>query len=118
MTGNSQRKRRETQTGRLDFIEAARSCRRRNEPGNLIPAWYQVVRKYAFEPALFVLVMQQDYRSDSQRMPAGVACRHFSLQILQETIGKMILIGSAPRRFFPMRSAIRAGVLQSILLRI
>src|SRR5580704_9132792 len=75
--------------------------------GNLISAGNQVVRKYTFEPALFVLVVQQNHGSDPQRMPARVACRHFSLQVLQETIGKMILVGSTSRRFFTALTAVR-----------
>ncbi len=86
--------------------------------GNLIFAGNQVVRKYAFEPALFVLVVQQDHGSNPQRMPARVACCHFSLQVLQETIGKMILVGSTSRRFFAALAAIWTGIFQSILLRI
>jgi hypothetical protein len=51
-------------------------------------------------------------------MSARVARRHFALQVLQETIGKMILIGSASRRFHAVLSTVWTRVLQSILLRI
>src|SRR5580700_1062788 len=112
------RKRTETRTGRPDEIGAARSCSWRSEPGNLILACHQIVGKYAFEPALFVLIVQQDHGSNPQRMPARVAGGHFSLQVLKETIRKVVLIGGASRRFHAALAAVRTGVLQSILLRI
>ena len=112
------RKRTETKTGRSDFFGTARSCRWRGKPGNLILAWNQIVRKYAFEPALFVLVVQQDHGSNPQRMAARVASRHFPLQVLQETIGEMILVGGASRRFYTALTAVRTSVFQSVLLRI
>jgi hypothetical protein len=112
------RKRIEARTGRLDEIGAARPCTWRSKPGNLILACHQVVRKYPFEPALFVLVVQQDHGSNPQRMPARVARRHFPLHVLQKTIGEMVLIGSAPRCFFAALPAVWTGVFQSVLLRI
>jgi hypothetical protein len=47
-----------------------------------------------------------------------MASRHFPLQVLQETIREMILIGGAPRRFYAVRAAIGTSVFQGILLRI
>src|SRR5579864_8654030 len=105
-------------TGRLDEIGAARSYSWRSEPGKLILAGHQVVRKHAFEPALFVLIVQQDHGSNPQRMPARVAGSHFPLQVLQETIREMVLIGGAPRRLYAALTAVRTGVFQSVLLRI
>src|ERR1700676_1358074 len=51
-------------------------------------------------------------------MPASPARGHFSLQILQETIRKMILVRSASRRFHPMLTAIGARVFERVFLRI
>ena len=84
----------------------------------LVLAGHQVLGKNTFEPALFILIVQQDHGSNSQRMPAGPASRHFPLQILEETVGEVVLIGSAPRRLNPLLSAVRALVFQSVLLRI
>jgi hypothetical protein len=43
---------------------------------------YQEIRKYRFESALFVLVMQHYYGGNAQGMPAGMASCHLTLQIL------------------------------------
>jgi hypothetical protein len=49
---------------------------------NLICGRNHDVGKHRFEAALFVLVVQHHDGSDPQRMPAGTARRHFTLQIL------------------------------------
>jgi hypothetical protein len=46
--------------------------------------------KDGFKAPFFVLVMQQDDWRDVQRFPAIAAARHFTLQILEESIGEMI----------------------------
>lgn len=97
-------------------MRAARSSFWRNEPGNLILAWNQVVRKNAFEPPLFVLVMKQDYGSYPQGMPACTARRHFAMQVLEETIGKMVLIRCAPRRLYAAFTAVWTSIFQSVFL--
>jgi hypothetical protein len=114
MIRRDSRKRTETKTGRLD--DSGRPVL--TNGGGLIFAGHQFVRKYAFKSALFVLIVQKDHGSNSQRMPARVACRHFPLHVLQETIREMVLIGSAPRRFFAVLPAIGTGVFQRVLLRI
>jgi hypothetical protein len=93
-------------------------CVQRKERLKLILAGYQFLGKHAFKPALLVLVMQQKNRSDPQRMPARTAGRHFSMQVLQETIGEMILVGSASCGLYSMLTAIWTGIFKSILLRI
>src|SRR5580692_141833 len=85
---------------------------------NLIVAGDQVIRKYAFEPALFVLIVEQDHGSNPQRAAAGVASRHFPLQILQEAIGEAVLIGGAARRLYARLPAMRTLVLQGVFLRV
>jgi hypothetical protein len=78
----------------------------------------QEVRKYRLKAALFVLVMQHHDRSDAQGMPAGMACRHLALQVLQKSIGKVILIASAPGRLYARLPAVRAVIFNQIFLRI
>src|ERR1017187_4192306 len=51
-------------------------------------------------------------------MAAGVAGSHFTLHILEEPIGKVILIVGAPRRFHAVLPAVGAVVFHHVFLRI
>jgi hypothetical protein len=79
---------------------------------------YQEIRKYRFESALFVLVMQHHDRGNAQGVPAGMTSCHLALQVLQKSIGKMILVPSAPGRFHAGLTAVRTIIFNQIFLRI
>ena len=49
---------------------------------NLVRGCNQEVREHAFEPALFVLVMQHHDGNDTYGAAASMACGHFPLQVL------------------------------------
>jgi hypothetical protein len=84
----------------------------------LLVCMHEHVRKHAFEASLFVVVMEHYHRNDPQGMPARTAGSHFTLQILQKPVSKVILIACSPRRLHAMLPAIGTVVFQSIFLRI
>src|SRR5216684_985794 len=80
---------------------------------------YQVfVGKNGFEAASFILIVQHDNGNNAQILLAGVALRHFSLQVLQKAIRKMIKRTLAPGIFLVPRAAVRTDELHRVLLRI
>ena len=84
----------------------------------LIVGCNQDVGKDRFESPFLVLIVEHYDGSDPQGMPARTACRHFTLQILQKPVGKVILIVCPPRCFHSRFPAIRTVVLHIIFLRI
>jgi len=78
----------------------------------------QFVREDSFKSPLFVLVVQQHHRNYSQRSLAGMALRHFSLQILQKAVRKMIQSPLASGIFLVPCTAIRTHKFHLVLLRI
>jgi len=48
------------------------------------------IGKNSFEAASFILIVQHHDRNHAQGLLAGMALRHFALQILQKTIREMI----------------------------
>jgi hypothetical protein len=84
----------------------------------LIVGCDQDVGKDRFESPLLILIVEHYDGSDPQGMPAGTARRHFSLQILQKSVGEVILIVRSPRCFHSRFPAIGTVVLHIIFLRI
>jgi hypothetical protein len=87
-------------------------------PDELIFRYDQNIGEHCLKSALLVLIVQHDDGSDPQRMPAGTARGHFSLQVLQKPVGEVILIVGAPRCFHPRFAAVWTIVLDHIFLRI
>ncbi len=74
--------------------------------------------KNSFESPRFILIVQHHDRHDSQPLFAGMALRHFALQILQKAIREMILRSLAPGIFLVPRAAVRTDEFHRVLLRI
>jgi hypothetical protein len=78
----------------------------------------EFVGKDGLEAARFVLIVQKDDGYDAQRLSARTALRCFALQVLQETIGEVILRPLAPGIFLASSAAVGTDKLNPILLRI
>ncbi len=87
-------------------------------PRELISGSQQFHREEGFESPLLILVMQHYDGNDAQRAFAPAAGGHLALKILHETVGKMIFGVRAACRLAAHRSAMRAGELQPVVLRI
>ncbi len=66
-----------------------------------------LVGKNGFKAASFILIVQHDNGDDAQVLLAGMALRHFSLQVLQKAVRKMIKRTLAPGIFLVPRAAVR-----------
>src|SRR5882757_9611542 len=76
------------------------------------------IGKNSFEAASFILIVQHHDGNHAQVLFAGMALRHFALQVLQETIREMIERTLAPGIFLVPRAAVRTDELYRVLLRI
>lgn len=68
----------------------------------------------SLEPALFILIIEQNNGSDMNRLLAIPAGGRFSLRVLNEPIGKVIIGAGATGCFRSLGAAIRAGELDAI----
>src|SRR5258707_5190229 len=85
---------------------------------NLVRTHQLLIGKYSFEAASFILIVQHYDRHHAQILFARVALRHFSLQVLQESIREMIQSAFAPGVFLVARSTVRTDEFHRVLLRI
>jgi hypothetical protein len=77
-----------------------------------------VLGKNGFESPRFILIVQHHDWHNSQPLFAGMALRHFALQILQKAIRKMILRALAPGIFLVPRTAVGTDEFHRVLPRI
>ena len=91
-------------------------CRRKRR--NSVGCGCQLVGKNRLKAALLVLIVKKNDGSEMQRLLAVPAGRQLSLQILQETIGEVILGPRATRRFRALLSTLRTHKFNNVLLRI
>jgi len=85
---------------------------------NLARIHQLIIGKNSFKAASFILIVQHHDRNHAQVLFARMALRHFSLQILQKTIRKMIERALAPGILFVPRAAVRTDEFHRVLLRI
>jgi hypothetical protein len=70
------------------------------------------------ESALFVLIVKKHDGNDTQLPFAGMARRHFALQVLEKTVGKTIESSFAPCVLLVASAAVGTNEFDGVLLRI
>src|ERR1700747_3337670 len=84
----------------------------------LVQITCEFVRKYRFESPSFILIVQHHYGHHAQLLIASAAIGHFSLQVLQKAICKMILRPLAAGIFLSPFAAVGTDILDPVLLRL
>jgi hypothetical protein len=72
--------------------------------------------KHGFEAALFFVIVDKYYWYNTQTLFAKMALNAFSLQILHKAVGKSILRALMSRFLLALRSAMRAYIIDYVLL--
>jgi hypothetical protein len=109
---------REKEKGRSDSFGAPFFLGKREDEKQLVRSHQLFIGKNSFEPPRFILIVQHHDRNHTQRLFAGMALRHFALQILQKTIREMVQRTLAPGILLVPRAAVRTDEFHRVLLRI
>jgi hypothetical protein len=84
----------------------------------LVRSHQMLIGKNSFKAASFILIVQHHDGNNAQVLLAGMALRHFALQVLQKTVRETIQRTFAPGIFLVPRAAVRTDEFHCVLLRI
>src|SRR6266566_2916578 len=76
------------------------------------------LREHSLKASLFVAVVHQHHGSNMQSPAAGLAGGHFTLRVLQETVGEVIFRPRPAGRFHSLAATVRTDKFDHIFLRI
>jgi hypothetical protein len=77
---------------------------------------YELVSEHSLEALLFILIVQHHDGNDAHRALAVPADGHFTLQVLQESVGEAVQRPLPAGILRPLRAAVRAGEFNDIFL--
>jgi hypothetical protein len=84
----------------------------------LVRSHQMLIGKNSFEAPSFILIVQHHDGNNAQVLLAGMALRHFALQVLQKTICETIQRTFAPGILLVPRAAVGTDEFHRVLLRI